>query len=179
MDWKLRGRLAGLLLLAFSFIAANAGYSIGPAQAGAERSVIGHGLNDLKTRVARHKAQTHFDQFLAFIWDGESSGEIETGVKLAVSDGNGAQEFVWVRPIAVRDGQYVGQIAEPPAATGGHKTGDAVSFDISQVYDWYFFGAAGKMYGAFATREELADLPEMTAVQIGAILSDRPLPAHW
>ena len=65
MNWKLRGRVFGLVLLSVNYVAANAGYSVGPAQAGSS--------DQLKAAVIRASAmleeQTDARKYLETFFD--------------------------------------------------------------------------------------------------------------
>lgn len=102
----------------------------------------------------------------------------DTFQKTRIGSG-GDHKMIWVRPLAKSDGKYVGHLTGTPNAIDGHKEGDLIVFEAAQVRDWYFFGAGGKMFGAFATRAVLDDMPAGAAATINAILSVTPTPPHW
>ncbi len=179
MGWKLRGRLAGLLLLSISFISANAGYSVGPAQAGSGDTDINYRVDDTKLKAAQTEARNHLDQFFAFILEDAAVAPDEAGVKVAVPNGDGPDKVIWVSPVGKRGGQFVGLLASEPNANSGQHAGDVLVFDQSQVQDWYFHGSNGKMYGSYITRAMLDDLSTDAAARITALLSETPLPTNW
>jgi len=179
MNWKLRGRLAGLLLLSVSFVNANAGYSIGPAQAGVGDPAATFGTLENRMDVAQSEARKHFEQFFAFILDDQKATGIEAGVKVEVPIGNGVQNVVWVRPFAGSDGQFAGLVTGEPDTIKKYNTGDVIYFSEAQVRDWYFHGTNGKLYGSFMTRAMIDDLPTESTIQISLLLADTPAPANW
>ncbi len=179
MRWKLRGRLAGLLLLSLSFITANAGYSVGPARADVSDPTVGYRTVTNKMYAARSTAQRHLENLFAFVLDGQRADHIDAGVKLAVPIGGGDHKLTWVRPLGKSGGKYVGHLAEMPNAIEGREMGGLIVFEAAQVRDWYFYGASGKMFGAFATRAALGEMPTDAATGIVAILSVTAVPAHW
>jgi len=179
MGWKLRGRLAGLLLLSVSFVNANAGYSIGPAQAGVGDPVATFNSRENRMDAAQAEARRHFEQFFAFILEDQEATRIEAGVKVEVPVSNGARKVAWVRPFAGRDGQFSGLVTGEPDTIKNYNTGDVIYFSKAQVRDWYFHGPNGKMYGSFMTRAMLDELPANSTAQISLLLADTPAPANW
>jgi len=179
LSWKFRGRLAGLLLLSLSFIAANAGYSIGPARAGVGDPATVHRPSQTKMIAAQSAALDHFDKFLAFILDNNGVAQPDAGVKVAVPDGNGDHKLIWLDLVAKHDGQFVGRLNDASRAIIGQRVGDVIGFNEAQIRDWYFYGLNGELYGAFTARAVVDDLPADTAAKIGLHLSDTALPAHW
>lgn len=179
MDWKLRGRLFGLLLLSISFVSANAGYTIGPAEAGIGDTAASYHTSDNKIDVAQSEARKHLAQLVTFVLEDQTATGIEAGVKVAVPASNGTHKVVWVRPFAERGGRFVGLVASEPNSIKAHNVGQVIDFGEAQVHDWYFHGPKGKMYGSFMTRAMLEDLPAVTAAQISLLLADTPTPANW
>ena len=179
MRWRYRGRFAGLLLLSLSFIAANSGYSIGPAQAGSgDPSTEQETLNQ-KMIAAQSEAQGHFDLFLNFILDDTGMARPDAGVKVVVPHGDGAHSLVWLNSVAERDGQFVGHFTDASEAIKMYRVGDEIKFERTQVRDWYFHGRTGLVYGAYTTRAVLGDRPAETAARMGLLLAETPLPTNW
>ena len=176
MNWKMRGRVFGLVLLSVNFVSANAGYSVGPAQAEQVRPTLASqsALTDAETQ-----ARAHLSTFLDFALDKNGRARDNAALKISMTGYGGKDETIWVRPFALRDGRYVGLLANEPKSTDTKHVGDPVAFSADQVRDWYFFGDDGKMYGSYTTRVLLRDMAPNAARQITSILSSSPTPAHW
>ena len=175
MNWKMRGRVFGLVLLSVNFVAANAGYSVGPAQAGP---------SDTQSRLtaiatAEEQARVHLATFLDFALDDNGRARPNAALKITMAGYGGNEETIWITPFAIRDGRYVGLLANEPKSIDAKHVGDAVAFEAAQVRDWYFIGDDGKMYGSYTTRAILPEMAPKTARQIAQILSPTPTPAHW
>ena len=179
MNWKMHGRVFGLVLLSVNFVAANASYSIGPAQAGASDPIITAQTRGTAITLAEERARTHLGSFLHYALDDNGIARDNAAIKIVMSAHGGDDEVVWVSPFAMRDGRYVGILANEPKTTETKHVGDPVAFDAAQVRDWYFFGDDGKMYGSYTTRVMLTEMAPNTARQITQILSPTPVPAHW
>lgn len=179
MTWKLRGRLAGLILLTMAFVSANASYSVSPAQAGQGDPVINYDQTDSAMNSAQAEARAHLATFFDLVMGEDGVARPDAGVKVAVPLSGGGVEVIWVTPFAERDDQFIGALANEPQAIEGKRAGDTITFSEADIRDWYFFGIDGKMYGSYTTRVMLADMSPTTADQIRDILADTPLPPNW
>lgn len=179
MNWKMRGRVFGLVLLSVNFVAANAGYSVGPAQASPPKAHKASQTHLAAIASAEEKARVHLSTFLDFALDDKGRARQNAALKIVVTGYGGDPETIWVTPFAKRDGRYVGLLANEPKSNNAKRAGDAIAFETDQVRDWYFFGDDGKMYGSYTTRALLPEMAPKTARQISQILSATPAPAHW
>ena len=179
MNWKRRGRIFGLALLGINFVAANAGYSIGPAQAGASDPVLAGAARHAALTAAETQARAHLAKFLDIALDDRGMARDNAAIKIVLTADGTREETVWVAPFGLLDGRYVGLLVNEPKAMDTKHIGDAVAFDESQVRDWYFFGDDGKMYGSYTTRALLPTMSPKSARQITRILAPTPVPAHW
>ncbi|MBT8460740.1 MAG: DUF2314 domain-containing protein [Boseongicola sp.] len=179
MNWKMRGRVFGFVLLGVNFVSANAGYSVGPAKADplAPTEISQTRASELAN--AENQARAYLSTFLDFALDDQGRARENAALKISMMGYGGEDETIWVRPFALRDGRYVGLLANEPKSTDTKHIGDPVAFGTDQVRDWYFFGDDGKMYGSYTTRVMLHDMAPNTARQITQILSPSPTPAHW
>ena len=179
MNWKMRGRVFGFVLLSVNFVSANAGYSVGPAQADTTAPITVSQSNQAGLAEAEMQARSHLTTFLDFALDDQGRARENAALKISMTGYGGTDETIWVRPFALRDGRYVGLLANEPKSTDTKHVGDPVAFSADQVRDLYFFGDDGKMYGSYTTRVLLRDMAPQTARQITRILSPTPAPAHW
>lgn len=178
MDWKTRGRIAGMTLFALSFVSANGRTALQPAAAGAGDPVYAYTAADPRMNAAETEAQARFTQFLAHVLDAEGIARPDAAVKVALPVAGGGHEIIWISPFGQQDGTFAGVLANEPDFIDG-QLGDVVTFTAEQVRDWYFFGPDGLMYGSYTTRVMLDDLQPGQAAQIAALLSADPLPAGW
>jgi len=114
MNWKMYGRVFGLVLLSVNFIAANASYSIGPAQAGAGDPIITTQTRATAITAAEEQARTHLGSFLDYALDENGIARDNAAIKIVMSGYGGDDDVVWVSPFAMRDGRYVGILANEP-----------------------------------------------------------------
>ncbi len=149
------------------------------AHAASGDAVINYDQMDVRMNAAQDEAQSHLDTFLAYVLDENGVGQNGSGVKVAMPIEGDGVEVIWVSPFGVRDGAFVGLLANQPQNIEGHNAGDTVQFERSQVRDWFFYGENGKMYGSYTTRVMLPDMSEDTAAQISEMLSIDPIPADW
>lgn len=179
IHWKIRGRIFGVAILAMSFINANAGYSIGPAEAGSGDGVIEYRDTDRDMNAAQAQARIHLPAFLEAVMHEDGMARDDAGVKVAVPIENGGHEVIWVSPFGQKDGKFIGRLANEPNQMPGYHVGDVITFDSTQVRDWFFTGSDGKMYGSFTTRVMLKHMRPAAAAQISQVLSANAIPANW
>ncbi len=159
MDWRTKGRLAGVAVLFASFVSANAPTLAGPAVVG-EPAVQNFARQTVLLQDAEIAARHQFEGFVGHVLEG-GSGQ-EAAIKVA-ADGHS----VWVRDVARKGHVFIGR----------SETGTLLTFSNDQVRDWSFIGKNGKLYGSYSTRALLVHLPEAQANQISAVLSD--IPTAW
>ncbi len=176
MNWKTRGRLAGLTLLTVSFVSANIGYSAGPARAGSGEPVIHAASIDA---APGDLARIHLTQFLDYSLNDNQALRSGVGMKVALEAGDGGTVSIWVTPIDTAEGRVMGRVADAPEGLSVVGEGDVVAFEQDQVQDWYFIGRNGRMYGNYTTRALLAGMSSGAAAQLRATLSLTPTPATW
>lgn len=177
MNWKMRGRVFGLGLLAVNFVAANAGYSVGPAQASVKAPTIKAQSHIAALTKSQILAQGQFSQFLDHVLHDDENGT--SAIKIALPQDGGTEILVWVKPTGLSDDRYSGTMVPDRNAVGAQVSNASVAFDVEQVRDWSFIGKNGKMYGNYLTREMLPDMAPKTARQIALVLAPTPVPAHW
>lgn len=141
--------------------------------------VISYNQQDLKMNAAQDEARSHLDGFLSTVLDDNGVGQQGSGVKVAFPIGEDSVEVIWVSPFGMRDGQFIGLLANQPQNMDGFKAGDTVQFREDQVRDWFFYGEDGKMYGSYTTRVMLPDMAEETAEELSELLSIDPIPSDW
>jgi len=141
--------------------------------------VISYDQQDLKMNAAQDEARSHLDGFLNNVLDENGVGRQGTGVKVAFPVGGESIEVIWVSPFGMRDGQFIGLLANEPQNMEGYNAGDTVAFNQDQVRDWFFYGEDGKMYGSYTTRVMLPDMSEDTAEELSELLSNDPVPSDW
>jgi uncharacterized protein YegJ (DUF2314 family) len=178
-NWKTRGRLYGLAVLAASFVNANAGYSVGPASAGTggAAGVATSALTGPQT--AQDAALQHLSQFMTLALNDASIQRNGAGVKVAVALADGRVGDVWVTPKAQHNGEWVGIVADQIGNLPDLELGERVTFGEAEVRDWYFYGRNGKMYGNFTTRHMMDNMTPSTAAMIAQVLSVTPVPVDW
>jgi len=168
MNWIWRGRLAGLMLLAVSFVAANAG---------TDPTGRTPGPDDTAARLDRASAEARLSlpDFLALVINRRGIAS-EAAVKVAMPTPEGGTEEIWITPFGIRDGDLVGLLATQPEHLHGRLRYDTVVFRRDQVRDWSYIGGDGRIYGSFAARALVADLGLPRNAAMRRLLSDSPLP---
>ena len=179
MHWKTRGRLYGCLIVALSFVNANADPSISPASAAGNDPIIEYATGDTDMTEAQDAARQHLGAFMERFIGPDGLAPETAAVKIAVPLGDNQHEIIWVSPFGRSESGFVGRLASAPAYMEGAGLGDLIEFDDAQIRDWYFIGDDGLMYGSFTTRIMLADMSPANAAQVAAILSPSALPEGW
>lgn len=169
MNARILGRLGGLLIVLTSFVAANAGHDLGGAVADAPARVLQAAPDASATAAA---AQAHVGDLVAAV---ERSDRL-TGAAIRLEMDGGP---VWVRPVARNGGGYLGALTEKSVALPTMRVGDVIRFDETDVRDWLFYGATGRMYGNYTARAYLADMAPRDAAQVASVLTGSPLPKTW
>lgn len=167
-NWRLRGRLAGIALLIAGALSAN---DIAIARTGEIPLQDQHSSFDFTAPQAA--ARVYLSQFFQSVLGDDGVAGQDSAVRIALATPDGKHSLVWVTPFAAGDGHYFGTI---------HAT-DAdqrfIRFEATQVVDWSFTGANGRMYGNYATRLVLHTLQPAEAEQLALILSETATPAEW
>lgn len=179
MNIKAKGRVAGVALLCTAFIATNAYPSVAPAATSGEIATVTLAEDDPLRTLATENALLHLEQFLDHVLDERGNLQGDAAIKVALPGNGTSEEAVWLSPFARLDGQMIGVLTNEPRPGHPHHVGDVITFNVSQVCDWHFFGADGKLYGSYTTRALLNLLEPARAAQIQATLSENPIPAQW
>ena len=174
MRAKTLGRLAGMAIIATSFVAANTG----TATAIAGDVTIEYADSDAAMNAAQTLAQNTLPTFFQHVLSADGHMLQDAGVKVAVPTPNDGLEIIWVSPFMKENNGFIGLLANDPANFQG-QVGDQISFTADQVRDWYVFDDTGKMYGNYTTRVMLADMSPELANQIQAMLAPTPIPETW
>ena len=179
MNTRLKGRLAGIVLLGAGFFATNAYPSVSPGATLGTAGTAPYAATDTRMNAAQDTARRHLTRFLDHVLDDDGNARADAAVKVALVAGGDQEEIIWVTPFARRDGGFIGALANDPQVATERRVGEVISFDQTQVRDWLFIGHDGKMYGSYTTRVILPELDPDHAAQIQAMLSDAPTPNGW
>ncbi len=179
MHWKIKGRIAGILLLAGSFVSANHDLIAGRAAAGDGDPVVSFANDDPTMNQAQSEAISHLDQFMSLVMQNNGVARGDAAIKVAMPTDGAGDEVIWVTPFAIHNGAFLGRLANEPQALPKYRAGDTVHFIREQVRDWSFMGPEGKIYGSYTTRALLPHLDPNQAAEIALLLSDNPLPMDW
>ena len=174
--YQRRGRKLGFALLALAMVQTN-GIDSARARTGQVISLESQTLPNLT--ATQTAARAHLDRFFHLVLDDDGVARMGAAVRISRIGSDGRSILIWVAPFAEQDGKYYGRVGGSPRKTNGITPGDLVTFDRSQVVDWSFFGADGRMYGNYSTRLMLHTLNPGQAAGIAATLSSRPAPAEW
>ncbi len=172
INWKRRGRLAGLAMLLAAALAANSGLARTGAPLPAQPN---HATELTAPQIA---ARVHLDRFFEAVLDENGVAQRDAAVRIVLRGENGRPAFVWLTPFAQDGGQFYGALTEAVAGSQAAAKG-LISFDRSQVVDWSFYGDDGRLYGNFTARILLATLQPAQAAEISAQLSKTPAPQGW
>lgn len=175
MHWKTKGRLAGIALLACSFVSANGTLVFG--KAAASDPVVKLVSFNPTIAEAEATARAQFADFLEFVAADQTPQSVAT-IKIAVPTDDGTEEVIWVENISDINGVLIGRVTEPSRPLRLSKN-DAIALSPEQVRDWSYVGPNGKLFGNYTTRALLPTLSPDSAARIAAVLSVNPLPADW
>ena len=179
MNTRLKGRMAGIVLLGDAFFATNAYPSVAPGTALGNQDTIKFAATDGRMNAAQDAARRHLTRFLNHVLDDDGNARVDAAVKVALPADDDQEEIIWVTPFARRDGGFIGALSNDPQLVTEHTAGEVISFSRDQVRDWLFIGRDGKMYGSYTTRVILPELDPDHAAQIQAMLSAAPTPNGW
>ena len=97
-NWKMKGRLYGVVLVALSFVHANAYPTVSPALASDKDPVIDYDSEDAGMEQAQETARLHLEAFMnRFIGEDGLAPEI-AAVKVAIPVDGEKNEIIWVSP---------------------------------------------------------------------------------
>lgn len=101
-------------------------------------------------------------------------------VGFSVDDANMDTENIWGGPFLELDEiNFVGLLANQPAAMPGLKEGDKVSFTYDMIVDSNLAGENGLYYGEGTTQVVIRRLPQKEAAAYAARFAESPAPVGW
>ncbi len=142
-----------------------------PGAALAGDPVMGFDEADPKMSAAIKNAHQSLPYFYR-----QADGKLASGnysVKVAFPVEGGGHEHIWVSLVARSGKAMEGRLQNNPVDLP-YKINQKVSFTESNLSDWSYWDADGKLHGNYTTRVMLPYLPAADAAQMRAILA--PLP---
>lgn len=126
----------------------------------AKVEVTGIDLLDLsvETREGIEQARKELPEFWK-AWEGNEWGKGDYIVNVQFMDQEGKGEFLWMSVEARGEGEITGVLEGPPRLEIGHKVGDRLTVNESDVVDWMFLPEEGDFRGGY-TLKALGTEPE-------------------
>jgi uncharacterized protein YegJ (DUF2314 family) len=137
-----------------------------------DRRVIGDNVVAYTTAneaiaAARSKARDTLPRFVSLM---QSGVKATYTVKFPLTQ-NGKTEHIWLQVADVKDGAFVGLLANTPVNGTKYKIGQAMTVTSDDVEDW-MVRTPDVIYGGYTARYQIKDLPKQQAEKLAQMFRD-------
>ena len=129
--------------------------------------------SDTVMNAAMADARSHLPVFLENAASADLSLEQHLVKWAHPVEGENNFEHIWVTVATVTDSEVTGYLANQPVQFQG-TIGDAVTFPLTDVSDWSYWGPDGLLYGSYTTRVMVPQLSASDQAYFESVLA--PLP---
>ena len=146
-------------------------YKEAPKSAAARRvvgdNVVAYATANEALAEARKKARDTLPRFVSLM---QSSMKATYTVKFPLTQ-NGKTEHIWLQVADVKDGAFVGLLANTPVNGTKYKMGQAMTVASNDVEDW-MVRTPDAIYGGYTARYQIKDLPKQQAEKLAQMFRD-------
>ena len=130
-------------------------------------NVVAYATANEALRAARRKAQDTLPRFVSLM---KSGMKATFTIKFPLTQ-NGNTEHIWLQVADMRDGAFIGRLANKPVNGTNYEIGQPMTVDMADVEDW-MVRTADAIYGGYTARYQLKDLPTQQAERLAAMFRD-------
>ena len=116
---------------------------------------------------ARRKARDTLPRFVSLM---KSSMKATFTVKFPLTQ-NGNTEHIWLQVADMKDGAFIGLLANKPVNGTKYQIGQRMTVATSDVEDW-MVRTADAIYGGYSARYQLKDLPKQQVEKLALMFRD-------
>jgi uncharacterized protein YegJ (DUF2314 family) len=130
-------------------------------------NVVAYSTANQDLATARQKTRDTLPRFVSLL---KSGMQATFTVKFPLTQ-NGNTEHIWLQVADVRDGAFIGLLANSPVNGTKYRLGQPMTVPIADVEDW-MVRTSDAIYGGYTTRYALKDLPKAQAEKLAAMFKD-------
>jgi len=130
-------------------------------------NVVAYATANEALAEARKKARDTLPRFVSLM---QSGMKATYTVKFPLTQ-NGKTEHVWLQVADVKDGAFVGLLANTPVNGTKYKMGQAMTVASNDVEDW-MVRTPDAIYGGYTARYQIKDLPKQQAEKLAQMFRD-------
>jgi uncharacterized protein YegJ (DUF2314 family) len=117
--------------------------------------------------AARKKARDTLPRFVSLM---KSGMKATFTVKFPLTQ-NGHTEHIWLQVADMKDGAFIGLLANKPVNGTKYQIGQAMSVASGDVEDW-MVRTPNEIYGGYTARYQIKDLPKAQAERLAGMFRD-------
>jgi len=130
-------------------------------------NVVAYTTGNEALKAARKKARDTLPRFVSLM---KSGMKATFTVKFPLTQ-NGNTEHIWLQVAVMKDGAFIGHLANKPVNGTKYAIGQSMSVAIADVEDW-MVRTKDEIYGGYTARYQLKDLPKQQAERLAAMFRD-------
>jgi uncharacterized protein YegJ (DUF2314 family) len=130
-------------------------------------NVVAYATANEALAEARKKARETLPRFVSLM---QSGMKATYTVKFPLTQ-NGKTERIWLQVADVKDGAFVGLLANTPVNGTKYKIGQAMTVASNDVEDW-MVRTPDAIYGGYTARYQIKDLPKQQAEKLAQMFRD-------
>jgi uncharacterized protein YegJ (DUF2314 family) len=130
-------------------------------------NVVAYTTADEALRAARRKARDTLPRFVSLM---KSGMKATFTIKFPLTQ-NGNTEHIWLQVADMKDGIFIGRLANKPVNGTKYEIGQPMSVVSADVEDW-MVRTTNEIYGGYSARYQLKDLPKQQAERLAGMFRD-------
>jgi uncharacterized protein YegJ (DUF2314 family) len=130
-------------------------------------NVVAYTTADEALAAARRKARETLPRFVSLM---KSGMKATFSIKFPLTQ-NGNTEHIWLQVADMKDGVFIGRLANKPVNGTKYEIGQSMSVVSADVEDW-MVRTTDEIYGGYSARYQLKDLPKQQAEQLARMFRD-------
>ena len=117
--------------------------------------------------AAKQKGRETLPRFVSLM---QSGMKATFTVKFPLTQ-NGHTEHIWLQVSDMKDGKFIGRLANKPVNGSQYKIGQVMTVASADVEDW-MVRTSDAIYGGYSTRYALKDMPKPQAEKLAGMFRD-------
>jgi uncharacterized protein YegJ (DUF2314 family) len=130
-------------------------------------NVVAYATANQEIATARQKARETLPRFVDLL---NSGMKATFTVKFPLTQ-NSHTEHIWRQVAGVKDGVFIGMLANTPVNGTKYKLGQAMTVASKDVEDW-MVRTPDQIYGGYTARYQIKDLPKAQAEKLASMFRD-------
>jgi uncharacterized protein YegJ (DUF2314 family) len=130
-------------------------------------NVVAYATANQAIADARTKARETLPRFVSLL---NSGMKATFTVKFPLTQ-NGKTEHIWLQVAGIKDGAFLGMLANTPVNGTQYKIGQIMTVANADVEDW-MVRTQDQIYGGYTARYQIKDLPKQQAEKLAGMFRD-------